>query len=84
MYRHDELNKPTKDGPLSYVLHHLPQFNIQLELGPPLSGLSGLNGFIWQTKSVMFYLTGCVLALLDAVDRKMEFISRLVRTGLVN
>jgi hypothetical protein len=49
-----------------------------------LSDLCGLNGFIWQTESVMFYLTGCVLALLEAVDRKMEFISRLVRTGLVN
>jgi hypothetical protein len=31
---HDELNKPTKEGPLSYVLPS--------QQGPPLSGLSGL------------------------------------------
>jgi hypothetical protein len=41
LYRHDKPNKPTKEGPLSFVLFESPiDFIFNSQQCPPLSGLS--------------------------------------------
>jgi hypothetical protein len=52
LYRHDKPNRPSKEGPFSFVLFETPQFQqFNSQRGPPLSRISAYLSYEVHPKS---------------------------------